>query len=126
MKRLLLLLIFALFTVGTLVSLTQIRDAKPAGARLAFYPPAPVIRALTADQYQFVSHVISLQCLFYFGGLVEQPGQKPDWQRIYRALYTSTRSPRRYAAIGPSTINDWIILSVDIFLPAIQAIGRNM
>jgi tetratricopeptide (TPR) repeat protein len=50
-----------------------------------------VIKALTADQYQFVSQVISLQCLFYFGGLVDQPGQKPDWQRIYRALYIATR-----------------------------------
>jgi tetratricopeptide (TPR) repeat protein len=58
---------------------------------LGFFPPAPVIKALTADQYQFVSHVISLQCLFYFGSLVEQPSQQPELSRIYRALYTSTR-----------------------------------
>jgi len=90
-QRVLLLLVFALLTVGTLVPLTKIRDNKPAEARLGFFPPAPVIKALTADQYQFVSQVISLQCLFYFGSLVEQPGQRPDLQRIYRALYTSTR-----------------------------------
>jgi tetratricopeptide (TPR) repeat protein len=77
--------------VATSVPLTKIRDNKPAEARLGFFPPAPVIKALTADQYQFVSQVISLQCLFYFGSLVEQPGQRPDLQRIYRALYTSTR-----------------------------------
>jgi tetratricopeptide (TPR) repeat protein len=74
-----------------LVPLTQIRDAKPAEARLGFFPPAPVIKALSADQYQFVSQVISLQCLFYFGTLVEQKTQRPDLQRIHRALYTSTR-----------------------------------
>ena len=91
MKRVLLLLVFALLTVATSVPLTKIRDRKPAEARLGFFPPAPVIRALTADQYQLVSQVISLQCLFYFGSMVDQPGQKPDWQRIYRALYTSTR-----------------------------------
>ena len=91
MKRVLLLLVFALLTVATSVPLTKIRDNKPAEARLGFFPPVPVIKALTADQYQFVSQVISLQCLFYFGSLVEQPGQRPDLQRIYRALYTSTR-----------------------------------
>jgi tetratricopeptide (TPR) repeat protein len=91
LKRVLLLLIFALLVMESSVPLTKIRDQKPAEARLGFFPPAPVIKALTADQYQFVSHVISLQCLFYFGGLVEQPGQKPDWHKIYRALYTSTR-----------------------------------
>ena len=91
MKRVVLLLVFAFLTVGTLVPLTQIRDANPAEARLDFFPPAPVIKALTADQYQFVSQLISLQCIFYFGSLVDQPGQKPDWQKIYRALYTSTR-----------------------------------
>jgi tetratricopeptide (TPR) repeat protein len=90
-KRLVLLLVFAFLTVGTLVRLTQIRDAKPAEARLGFFPPAPVIKALSADQYQFVSQVISLQCLFYFGTLVEQQVQRPDLQRIHQALYTSTR-----------------------------------
>jgi tetratricopeptide (TPR) repeat protein len=90
-KRVVLLLAFVVLMVGTFVPLTRVRDAKPAEARLGFFPPAPVIKALTADQYQFVSQVISLQCLFYFGSLVEQRGQKPDWQRIYRALYTSTR-----------------------------------
>ena len=91
MKRVVLLLVFAVLTVGTLVPLTKIRDKKPAEARLGFFPPAPVIKALTADQYQLVSQVISLQCLFYFGSLVEQPGQKPDWQRIYQALFVATR-----------------------------------
>jgi tetratricopeptide (TPR) repeat protein len=50
-----------------------------------------VIKALTADQYHFVSHVISLQCLFYFGSLGEESLQRPDWYRIYRAIYTATR-----------------------------------
>ena len=90
-KRIVLLLAFVVLMVGTFVPLTRVRDAKPAEARLGFFPPAPVIRALTADQYQFVSHAISLQCLFYFGTLVDQPGQRPDWQRIYQALFTATR-----------------------------------
>jgi tetratricopeptide (TPR) repeat protein len=90
-KRVVLLLAFVVLMVGTFVPLTRVRDAKPAEARLDFFPPAPVIKALTADQYQFVSQVISLQCLFYFGTQVDQPGQMPDWQRIYQALYTSTR-----------------------------------
>ena len=91
MKRVGLLLLFALLTAGITVPLTRIRDARPPQARLGFFPPAPVIKALSADQYQFLSQVISLQCLFYFGSLVEQPGQRPDWQRIYQALFASTR-----------------------------------
>ena len=91
MKRVLFLMVFGLLAAVTSVPLTKIRDAKPAEPRLGFFPPAPVIKALTADQYQFVSHAISLQCLFYFGTLVDQPGQRPDWQRIYQALFTATR-----------------------------------
>jgi len=82
---------FMVLLVGTHVELTRVRDARPPQARLGFYPPAPVIKALTADHYQFMSQVISLQCLFYFGTLVELRSQAPDWWRIYRAVYTSTR-----------------------------------
>jgi tetratricopeptide (TPR) repeat protein len=38
-----------------------------------------------------MSQVISLQCLFYFGTLVELRTQMPDWWRIYQAVYTATR-----------------------------------
>jgi len=76
---------------GTHVELTRVRDARPPQARLSYFPPASVIKALTADHYQFMSQVISLQCLFYFGTLVELRTQAPDWWRIYRAVYTATR-----------------------------------
>jgi tetratricopeptide (TPR) repeat protein len=85
------MLVFMVLLVGTHVELTRVRDARPPQARLGFYPPAPVIKALTADHYQFMSHIISLQCLFYFGTLVELRSQAPDWWRIYRAVHTSTR-----------------------------------
>jgi len=85
------MLVFVVLLVGTQVELTRVRDARPPQARLGFYPPAPVIKALTADHYQFTSQVISLQCLFYFGTLVELRSQAPEWWRIYRAVYTSTR-----------------------------------
>jgi tetratricopeptide (TPR) repeat protein len=90
-KQVLFLMIFLSVVVGSLLPLTRIRDDLPVEARLGFYPPAPVIRALSGDHYQFLSQVISLQCLFYFGTLVEKKGPKPDWQRIYQALYTSSR-----------------------------------
>jgi tetratricopeptide (TPR) repeat protein len=90
-KRVVLLLAFALLLAGAHLKLTVLRDSRPPEARLGFFPPAPVIRALSADQYQFISHVISLQCLFYFGSLVERPSQQPEFYRIYRALFTSTR-----------------------------------
>ena len=91
MKRIVLLFVFVVLLIGTHVELTRVRDARPPQARLGFYPPAPVIKALTADHYQFMSQIISLQCLFYFGTLVELRSQAPDWWRIYRAVYTSTR-----------------------------------
>ncbi|MGB7032285.1 MAG: hypothetical protein WBF29_12670, partial [Syntrophobacteria bacterium] len=91
MKRIVLMLVLVVLLVGTQVELTRVRDARPPQARLGFFPPAPVIKALSADQYQFMSQVISLQCLFYFGTLVELRSQAPDWRRIYRAVYTSTR-----------------------------------
>ena len=91
MKRIVLLLAFLLLLFSTYVPLTALRDSRPPEVRLAFFPPAPVVKALSADQYQFVSHLISLRCLFYFGTLVEQKGQVTDWNKLHRALYTSTR-----------------------------------
>jgi len=90
-RQILLLGIFLCVVVGSILPLTRIRDGRPVEARLGFYPPAPVVKALSGDHYQFLSQVISLQCLFYFGTLVEEQGPKPDWRRIYQALYTSTR-----------------------------------
>lgn len=90
-RQILLLPLFLSVIAGSLLPLTRIRDARPADARLGFYPPAPVVKALSGDHYQFLSQVISLQCLFYFGTLVEERGPEPDWRRIYQALYTSTR-----------------------------------
>lgn len=83
--------IFVVLLVGASVSLTRVRDVQPPEARLGFFPPAPVIKVLVADQYQFLSQVISLKCLFYFGSLVETREQVPNWQNLYRALYTATR-----------------------------------
>ena len=91
MKRVVLLLACAVLLAGAHLKLTQVRDSRPPEVRLGFFPPAPVIKALSADQYQFMSHLISLQCLFYFGSLVERPSQQPDLSRIYQALFTSTR-----------------------------------
>ena len=91
MKRVLLLLFFLLLLISAQVPLTSVRNSLPPEARLPFFPPAPVIKAISGDQYQFISHVISLQCLFYFGTIVEERQQVKDWTRLERALYTSTR-----------------------------------
>lgn len=90
-RQVLLLTILLTMVAATLVVVTRIRDRRSVDARLGFYPPAPVIKALSADHYQFLSHVISLQCLFYFGTIVEERGPEPDWNRVYQVLYTSTR-----------------------------------
>jgi tetratricopeptide (TPR) repeat protein len=90
-KRFLLLLTFLVFLLGTYIPLTQVRDARPPEVRLGFFPPAPVVKALSADQYQFSSQVITLQCLFYFGSIVEEHSQVLDWSRVHEALYTATR-----------------------------------
>ncbi|MEE9119960.1 MAG: tetratricopeptide repeat protein [Syntrophobacteria bacterium] len=91
MKRIVLMFIFVVLLVGASVSLTRVRDVQPPEARLGFFPPAPVIKVLAADQYQFLSQVISLQCVFYFGSLVESREQMPNWRNLYRALFTATR-----------------------------------
>jgi len=90
-KRILALLVCAGCLVAAYLPLTELRDARPPQARLGFFPPAPVIKALGADQYQFLSHVISLKCLFYFGSLTEEEQPVPEWNRLYEALYTATR-----------------------------------
>ncbi|HVO85333.1 MAG TPA: hypothetical protein VMU60_12985 [Syntrophobacteria bacterium] len=91
MKSILSLLVLAGCLVAAYLPLTERRDARPPQARLGFFPPAPVIKALSADQYQFLSHMISLECLFYFGTLAEEEQPVPDWSRLYGALYTATR-----------------------------------
>jgi tetratricopeptide (TPR) repeat protein len=83
--------VFVVLLLGASVSLTRVRDVQPPEVRLGFFPPAPVIKVLAADQYQFLSQVISLQCVFYFGSLVERREQMPNWRKLYRALYTATR-----------------------------------
>jgi tetratricopeptide (TPR) repeat protein len=83
--------IFVVLLVGASVPLTRVRDVQPPEARLGFFPPAPVIKVLAADQYQFLSQVISLQCVFYFGSKVESRQHMPNWQNLYRALFTATR-----------------------------------
>jgi len=90
-KRVGLLLAFLVLFIGAYVPLTSVRDLRPPEVRLGFFPPAPVVKALSADQYQFLSQVISLQCIFYFGSIVEERRQTPDWSRVYDALYTATR-----------------------------------
>jgi tetratricopeptide (TPR) repeat protein len=91
LKRIVLLLTFLLLLFSTYVPLTSLRDSQPPEVRLGLFPPAPVVKALSADQYQFISQLISLQCLFYFGTLVEVKRQVPDWTRLQRALYTATQ-----------------------------------
>ncbi len=91
MKRVVLLLIFVVLLVGAFVPLTRVRDAQPAEVRLGYFPPAPIIKALTAGHHQFVSQMISLRCLIYFGSLVEKRKQIPQWRNLYRALFTATR-----------------------------------
>jgi len=90
-KRVLALLVGVGCLVAAYLPLTELRDARPPQARLGFFPPAPVIKALSADQYQFLSHVISLECLFYFGTLTEEERPVPAWNRLHEALYTATR-----------------------------------
>jgi tetratricopeptide (TPR) repeat protein len=90
-KPILALLVCAGCLVAAYLPLTELRDARPPQARLGFFPPAPVIRALSAGQYQFLSHVVSLECLFYFGTLTEEQRPVPAWNRLYEALYTATR-----------------------------------
>ena len=85
------MLIFVVLLVGASVSLTRVRDAQPPQAQLGFFPPAPVIKVLAADLYQFLSQVISLRCLIYFGSLVEERKRIPQWRNLYRALFTATR-----------------------------------
>jgi tetratricopeptide (TPR) repeat protein len=90
-RRFLLLLTFFLLLLGTYTPLTRVRDARPPEVRLGFFPPAPVVKALSADQYQFLSQVITLQCLFYFGSVVEERREILDWSHVHQALYTATR-----------------------------------
>ena len=91
MRKFLLLLTFFLLLLGTYTPLTRVRDARPPEVRLGFFPPAPVVKALSADQYQFLSQVITLKCLFYFGSMVEERRQVLDWSHVHKALYTATR-----------------------------------
>jgi tetratricopeptide (TPR) repeat protein len=90
-RQLFVLVVSLAVLVTAYVPLTDLRDTRPPQARLGFFPPAPVIKALSADQYQFLSHVISTECLFYFGTLTEEEHPAPEWRRLYEALYTSTR-----------------------------------
>lgn len=89
-KQAVLLLASLLLVFGSLHPLTGIRSRQPPEERLGFYPPAPVVRALSAEHYHFLSQVIFLNCIFYYGTLVERK-DVPNWERMYEALSTSAR-----------------------------------
>ena len=90
MRRAFLLIGFLSALYGSLHPLTGMRGGRPPEERLGFYPPPPIIKALSADHYQFLSQVIFLDCVFYYGTLVERE-ETPNWERMVEALYTSTR-----------------------------------
>jgi tetratricopeptide (TPR) repeat protein len=89
-KRVFVLVASVCFVLGTLFPLTQIRSKQPPEVALGFYPPAQVIKALSGEHYHFLSQVILLNCVFYYGTLVER-NESPSWPRMYQALYTSAR-----------------------------------
>jgi tetratricopeptide (TPR) repeat protein len=90
MKRLILLLISLVLLLGAFVPLTTIRSEQPPEVRLGFYPPASVVRALSTQHYHFLSQIIFLNCIFYYGSAVDRK-EAPNLQRMYEALYTSSR-----------------------------------
>jgi tetratricopeptide (TPR) repeat protein len=89
-KRVAVLVASLALLFGTLYYLTRIRGEQPPDVRLGFYPPAPVVRALSADQYHFLSQVILLNCVFSYGSAIERR-QAPNWGRLYEALSISAR-----------------------------------
>jgi len=89
-KRLFLLVASLVLLLGTLYPLTGIRGQQPPDVLLGFYPPPSVIMALSADHYHFLSQVILLNCVFYYGSAVDR-GEAPNWGRMYEALFTSAR-----------------------------------
>jgi tetratricopeptide (TPR) repeat protein len=88
LKQLAVLLASLVLLSGAFYLLTMVRGKQPPEVRLGFYPPAPVTKALSADYHHFVSQVILLNCIFYYGTMVELR-ETPNWNRIYEALYTS-------------------------------------
>lgn len=90
MKRVLFLAACIALSLGALVPLTGIRGQQPLDVRLGFYPPAPVSKALSGEHSHFLSHLILLNCVFYYGSLVERAAA-PNWERMYEALLTSAR-----------------------------------
>lgn len=90
MKRVALLVASLALLFGTFYPLTRTRGQQSPDVRLGFYPPAPVMKALSADQYHFLSQVILLNSVFSYGSAIERR-QAPNWGRLYEALYTSAR-----------------------------------
>jgi len=89
-KHVVLLVASLVLFVGSLYPLTRIRGQQPPDLQLGFYPPAPLAKALSADHYHFLSQVILLNCMFYYGSAIERR-QAPNWGRMYDALFTSAR-----------------------------------
>jgi tetratricopeptide (TPR) repeat protein len=89
-KHVVLLVASLVLFVGSLYPLTRTRGQQAPDLRLGFYPPAPVAKALSADHYHFLSQVILLNCMFYYGSTIERR-QAPNWGRMYDALFTSAR-----------------------------------
>ena len=91
MKRRLLLLLGLLLWFSSLVSLSAIRKQQTPAERIG-YIPSPEVTYLASLEFKLLfSELLFYNSIFYYGAIIDTPGQRPDYARLYTFLDTSTR-----------------------------------
>jgi len=80
-----------LLCAATFIPLSELRKALPPAERLGHLPSPGVTYFASLEHRALVSELIFYRTMFYYGALVHQPKQAPDYGALYAFLDTATR-----------------------------------
>jgi tetratricopeptide (TPR) repeat protein len=94
MKRLICLVLGLLLLVPSLTALTNLRRKTPPAERLGYIPSFEVAYFSSLEYRLLISELMFYNATFYYGALVDKPGERPDYTRVWKYVDTSTRLNR--------------------------------
>jgi hypothetical protein len=91
MKWLVALSVGLLLLIPSFSALTDIRRNTPAPERLGYIPSFEVAFFSSLEYRLLISELLFYDAIFYYGTMMERPKERPEFERIFKYVNTSTR-----------------------------------
>jgi tetratricopeptide (TPR) repeat protein len=91
MKRLVCLILGLMLLVPSFTALTDLRRTTPPAERLGYLPSFEVAYFSSLEYRQLISELLFFNATFYYGAIMDKPGERPDYTRVWKYVNTSTR-----------------------------------